>query len=119
MEHKKLTHPKKKKIKFNGETYLLTCNYTFSSANMLAIAFRCYEMGTVVGEETGGCLTAFGDVISFNLPNTQLRVNCSHKKFIHPCNDGKLHGVYPDIEIKPSFDDIQNDRDAVIEYLLK
>ena len=86
--------------------------------NMLAIAFKCYQMGLIVGEETGGVYTAFGDVVNFQLPTTKLQASSSHKKFVHPCNDGKLHGVIPDVKIVPTINDFHSGRDAAIEYIL-
>jgi hypothetical protein len=112
-----LQTPRKVANKFTGKTYLLTSHYTFSSANMLASAYKFYNMGTIIGEETGGVLTAFGDLVEIILPNTKLKAFCSHKKFVHPGADGKLHGVKPDIEIVPTQEDIQTGRDAALEYI--
>lgn len=109
--------PSKVANKFTGKTYLLTSHYTFSSANMLASAYKYYNMGTVIGEETGGVLTAFGDLIEIVLPNTKLKAYCSHKKFVHPGADRTVHGVKPDIEIIPTQIDIQSGRDAAMEYV--
>ncbi len=117
IEMKKLITPKNEPLKFRGQTYLLVGHYTFSSANMLAAAFSCYNMGTVVGEETGGVLTAFGDVIPVQLPNTKLAAGCSYKKFVHPCSDGSMHGVKPDVEIIPEPIELVMGRDLVLEYL--
>ncbi|MFZ2905834.1 MAG: S41 family peptidase [Cyclobacteriaceae bacterium] len=111
--------PKKTKNKFTGTTYLLTSHVTFSSAHALAVAFKCYEMGTILGEETGGILEPFGDLIEFKLPNTQLQGWCSHKKFVHPCSDGLLHGVKPDVEIIPSAQDMATGNDPALEYIKK
>ena len=119
IENKSLKKPKNPKYKFTGKTYLLTSHVTFSSANMLADAFKCYQMGTIVGEETGGVLTAFGDLISIKLPNTQLQAGCAYKKFTHPCADDTLHGVKPDVEIVPTLEDIQNRKDPAMEYVIK
>jgi len=117
VEMQKLQTPKNEKLKFIGSAYLLTSHYTFSSANMLANAFKCYGMGTIVGEETGGVLTAFGDIIPIELPNTKLTAWCSYKKFVHPCADDQVRGVKPDVEIIPTAEDIISGRDAVMEYV--
>jgi hypothetical protein len=117
VEMQKLQTPKNEKLKFNGSAYLLTSHYTFSSANMLANAFKCYNMGTVVGEETGGVLTAFGDIIPIELPNTKLTAWCPYKKFVHPCADDQVHGVIPDVEITTTQDDIHSGRDVALEYI--
>jgi hypothetical protein len=119
VENEGLKKPKSPRNKFNGKTFLLTSNFTFSSANMLAIAFKCYGMGTIVGKETGGVLTAFGDLIEIKLPNTQLQAFCAHKKFNHPCADGEVHGVKPDVEIIPTMQDFQSGNDPVLEYIKK
>jgi len=119
VEMKRLQTPKNEKLRFKGDSYLLTSHYTFSSANMLANTFKCYGMGTVVGEETGGVLIVFGDIIPIELPNTKLTAWCSYKKFVHPCADEQAHGVKPDVEIIPTPEDIITGRDAVMEYVKK
>lgn len=113
----KTKHPKKEELKFSGDTFLLTGHYTFSSATMLANVYKCYQMGTIVGQETGGSPSAYGDIIGFKLPNTNLDAYTSHKKFVDVCDDGQVNGVIPDIEIKPTMDDIQMGRDAAVEYI--
>lgn len=117
VEMKKLIKPKTEPLKFRGQPYLLVSHYTFSSANMLAAAFACYNMGTIVGEETGGVLEAFGDVIPIQLPNTKLAAGCSYKKFVHPCSDDTLRGVKPDVEIAAEPLELVSGRDPVMEYL--
>lgn len=119
VELSKLRTPKSIKHKFTGHVYLLTSHYTYSSANMLANAFKCYKMGTVIGEETGGVLTAFGDIIPVELPHTKLVAWCSYKKFVHPCADDRVHGVKPDVEIIHTPDDLASGRDAALEYIKK
>jgi hypothetical protein len=114
-----LIPPKKPSNKFTGKTYLLTSHLTFSSAHALASAFACYHMGTIIGEETGGVLAPFGDLIELRLPNTQLQAWCSHKKFVHPCADETLHGVKPDVEVIPTLEDFRTGKDAVLEYVKK
>jgi len=80
------TEPEDIELKFSGDTYLLTSHFTFSSANILTAAFKEYEMGVIIGEETGGVLKAFGDLIHLQLPNTNLSAYCSHKTFVHQSN---------------------------------
>ena len=100
----KIRKPKVKKAKFKGETFLLTSHYTFSSANALANSFKSYNLGTIIGEETGGVLTAYGDIIRFQLPNTKIDGYCSHKVFIHANSKNLMQGVLPDIPIHQSID---------------
>ena len=103
---------------FKGPVYLLTSPNTFSSANILADVFKCYEMGTIIGEETGGLTIAFGDLIFYTLENTGLRGNCSFKQFFHPCGKADNHGVIPDIEVIQKPKDTEKGIDTVLEYTI-
>ncbi len=118
LEEGNKTKPKNIEPKFTGDPFLLTSHYTFSSANMLAAAFKEYDMGVIIGEETGGVLKAFGDTFPLWLPNTNLYARCSYKIFVHPPYDGEVSGVIPDIEIKSSAEDIINERDVALEYVI-
>jgi hypothetical protein len=104
---------------FKGPVYLLTGPNTFSSANILADVFKCYEMGTIIGEETGGLTIAFGDLIYYLLGNTGLRGNCSYKQFFHPCGKPDNHGVIPDIEVKQIPEDPEEGKDSVLEFTIE
>ncbi len=84
-------------LRFEGDTYLLTSPFTFSSATSFAAAFKHYEVGTVVGEETGGLRESFGDLYRTQLPSTRLRLNVSHKRFISPGDDER--GITPHYEV--------------------
>lgn len=87
-------------LRFNGNIYLLTSVSTFSSASDFAQCFKYYKMGTIIGQETGGWIVCYGDVISGVLPNTQLQVGISHKLFYSiGARKDDFHGVIPDIEI--------------------
>jgi hypothetical protein len=88
-------------LKFNGNTYLLISNYTFSSAASFSWAFKYFKMGKVVGEESGGQAVSFGDIIYQQLPNTKLNFSISHKKFYQfGATDADDHGTLPDYEIE-------------------
>lgn len=117
--------PKKHQISkpfFCGNTYILIGSNTFSSATDFASVFKDYSFGTLIGEETGGLATCYGDVLSFTMPNSGLQFGVSHKYFVRPggFDDGK--GVIPDYEMKQSIDDTKNGIDTVLEftkYLIK
>ena len=87
-------------LRFSENIYLLTSHYTFSSATSFAWAFQYFNMGTVIGEETGGLVVCFGDIIPQFLPNTRMQFGTSHKKFYHyGTNDSNTHGTIPDYEV--------------------
>lgn len=108
------------KDKFKGNVYLLTSSYTFSSATDFASIFKDYKLGTIIGEETGGLATSYGDVYSFKLPNTNLDAGVSYKYFVRPSGSEDMSsGVIPDYEVSQNIDDIKTDIDTVMEYTKK
>ncbi|MCC9043733.1 hypothetical protein LNQ81_13725 [Myroides sp. M-43] len=97
---KDLVIPHLAEDRFQGKVYLLTSRRTFSSAMNLAQAFKYYKLGEIVGEETGGYLVSFGDLISINLPVTNWNFAISTKKFYTVgSKETDSHGVVPDIRI--------------------
>ena len=86
---------------FNGKIYLLTRLKTFSSASNFAQCFKHYKIGTVVGEETGGWIVAYGDKIATTLPISKLAITISQKKFYTVgATENDLHGIIPDVKVK-------------------
>jgi hypothetical protein len=64
----------------SGGTYALIGRRTFSSAAIHAAELR-NGGAIVIGEPTGGNPSSFGEVKSFQLPNSKLTLICSSKKF--------------------------------------
>lgn len=97
-------------LRYTGSTYLLTSNYTFSSAADFAWVFKYFNMGTVVGEETGGQAVCFGDIRMDYLPITKLPIGMSCKKFyVYGATDENTHGAIPHYEV---------DADQAMDYVL-
>ena len=86
---------------FTGRVTLLVDNGTFSSASGFAAMFRDYGVGRIVGYETGGLPTCFGDVFSLELDHSKLPYGVSFKRFFNPRprpGDDR-HGLRPDIAV--------------------
>ena len=82
---------------FDGKVYLLTSNYTFSSASVFSWAFKHFNMGTVIGEETGGMNVHFGDILYYKLPVSGITCYISYKRFWnYGANEQNIHGTLPD-----------------------
>lgn len=97
---KDLMKPYKNRNRYCGDIYLLTSNYTFSSAADFSWVFKFFKMGTIIGEETGGLAVCFGDVIPAILPNTKISCWTSCKKFYsYGATDNDVHGTIPDFEV--------------------
>ena len=84
---------------YDGRAYLLVDNGTFSSATDFASMFRDYERGVILGYETGGLPTCFGDVFSLTLPNSGIKFGVSYKRFYapRPKPGDDEHGLLPDV----------------------
>jgi len=87
--------------RFYGNVYVLTSNFTFSSAADFAWCFKHYNMGKIIGEETGGWGLCYGDNVYAELPNSRLAINVSCKLFYNiGATETSTHGVIPDFQVK-------------------
>lgn len=104
-------------LRYQGPVCVLIGPSTFSSAMKLANAIADFDLATLIGEETGGNPNAFGEVYLFDLPNTRLQIGVSTKRFVRANGDASYRGgVLPDIEIKPSQEDLRKGVDTVLEF---
>lgn len=93
---------RKNPLRFTGNVYLLTSINTFSSATDFAWCFKYFEMGTIVGAETGGYIVCFGDLINVSLPISGLELFISHQEFYgYGATENERHGVKPDYAVAP------------------
>ncbi|MCB2198709.1 hypothetical protein KQI63_04845 [bacterium] len=89
-------------FRFTGQIYVLIDAGTYSSATMFAATMKDYGIATLVGEETGGLASHYGEVYPFHLPETKLSFGCSSKQFMRPSGEDDGLGVVPDITIDPT-----------------
>jgi hypothetical protein len=108
----------KNPLLFNGKVYVLTSIETFSSGTQLAALIKDYRLGKIIGQETGGIPTCFGDHFDFVLPNTKTNVRVSYKWSLRPSGVDDNRGVIPDIILNPSLMDILTDKDKEMNYTL-
>lgn len=105
---------------FTGNVFVLIGNRTFSAGNWIAVVFYDNELGTVIGEPTGNAPSSFGDMITFQLPNTRFILGVSYKQFTRPdpSNDPQ-DSLYPHVLINRTRGDLINDIDPVVEYIIE
>jgi hypothetical protein len=108
----------KNPLLFNGHIYLLTGIETFSSGTQLAALIKDYHLGEIIGQETGGIPTCYGDHFDFVLPNTKTNCRVSYKWSLRPSGVDDNRGVIPEIILKPSLADILSDKDKEMDYVL-
>lgn len=107
---------KTNKLLFDGDIYVLISSYTFSSATDFAATIKDFQIGTLIGEETGGLATSYGDIYFFDLPNTHISVGVSHKRFVRPSGKDDGRGVLPDYEVSQTQEGPAKSKDAVLEF---
>lgn len=99
-DNTRLIEPLPPEKRFSGKMFLLTSHSTFSSASSFSWAFRRFDMGTVVGEETGGMNVSFGDYLRYSLPVSGLLTSVSFKRFwLYGADERNIHGTLPHYDV--------------------
>jgi hypothetical protein len=105
-------------LRFNGRKFVLIGQVTFSAANAFASAVKCFNIATLIGEETGGTTTCYGDIFRIDLPNSGLSAACSMKYFVEAGGKPDGRGVLPDYEVKQKPEDTAKGVDTVLQFTL-
>ncbi len=116
-EDSSLKTPKQNELRFKGKVYVLVSFPTFSTASGFAAVIKDFGLGTLIGEETGGLPTCFGDVFNVLLPHSRLSVGISWKYFIRPSGNSEyiLQGVMPDILVSTTNHDLLMGKNPALE----
>ncbi len=104
------------KVKSDMKVYVIIGRHTFSSAIINAMDFKEYTNVQFVGEETSGSPNHYGEVRSFQLPNSGLKVNYSTKYF--KMTESNEQTLKPDIFRLAKFADYLDGFDPAFEYVL-
>jgi len=87
--------------RFDGQLFVLTSPFTFSSAADFTQAIHHYKLGKVVGQETGGLIVSFGDIITTHLPLTNMELTISHNLYYNMgAKETDFRGVIPDHHVE-------------------
>jgi C-terminal processing protease CtpA/Prc len=106
-------------LRYEGNVFLLIGPKTTSSAMSFAAAVKHFEIGTVMGQETGGPLVCYGECVYASLPNTGLAFSVACKRFVQACGKPDGRGVIPDYEVKQTPEDTAKGVDTVLEFTLE
>ena len=107
---------------YTGRVYLLIDNDVFSSAVYFSLLIRDYQVGKIVGYETGGVPQSFGNTHSFALKNSGIECNVSDRMLYapKPRPDDDRHGVLPDIPLdRKLLAPYAKEADPALAYALK
>jgi hypothetical protein len=110
--------PRDNPLRWDGPVFALTGVNTFSSGADLAAALQDYGLATIIGEETGGLASSYGESYMSTLPHTRLRLSVSFKYFVRPSGAEDGRGVRPDVAIPGNGNDATGD-DAAIGLVLE
>ena len=106
--------PKENRLRFTGDVYLLIGPNVMSSASLFAATIKKYNIGILVGENSGGYATHYGNVVDIYLPNTGLKVTMPTS-----VNYGNSTGpIEPNRIVPQSVSDLKDNKDSVLEYVM-
>ena len=97
----------------SGRLFAFIGSGTFSSALLNAITLKRDLGAILVGEPTGGRPNGYGEVRSFNLPNSGLPVSYS-TKFFRAWLEGDPESLFPDVPAAISSTDYREGRDPAL-----
>jgi hypothetical protein len=118
---KNLSQPYPLKAKrFQGNLYVLTDGFCFSTTTHLLSVMKVNNVGTIIGEEAGGTYTCNDSGKWFELKNSGLRLRMARVSFKTTADSlPRDKGVLPDHVVKMNSGDVLAGRDVVMEYALK
>lgn len=111
--------PHKKKNVFKGKVFLLTGNHTFSGGALIAGIFKCNEIGKIIGTAPSQTTKFVADHTYVKLPNSKLDLGISFVELHLPCEQSYYQGIKPDYEIKQKPEDIENDIDTQMKFVVQ
>ncbi len=111
---------KKKGSYFKGNLYWLIGPKNASLAYYTASAARRFDLGLLVGEETGGNQQGIngGQLVFLTLPNSQIEIDFPIMGMFYT-KDAPNQGILPDVEISQTLLDFRNGIDTQKQYILE
>ena len=107
------------KTLYKGNAYLLTSGANTSLAYYTASRFRLENLGTIIGQETGGNLRGIngGTILFLRLPNSEIEVDFPIRGEFSLAEKPN-GGVKPDVEVHYEQKNIAENRDLELEQAL-
>ncbi len=108
--------PIEERYEFSGDVYLMTNRDSYSAASSFASTFQCYNMGIIIGEETGGTKIFRANSIYQRLDYSGVNLQISTTKLFTPCYTEESMGVIPNIEYSPSIFELLSGIDTQLSF---
>ncbi len=102
-KNENIVHKNKQKEQvFDGQLYVLTNIKTYSAAMDFAMLIADNDLGIIVGEPSGNLPDSYGDILSFQMPNSKLMLCVSHKRWYRVDQSKSGQPIMPDYEVESS-----------------
>ena len=92
----------KKGYAFSGNVFVITSVSSYSSAMDFAMLIQDNGIGKVVGEASGNMPASYGEIAEFLLPESQIYMQISSKKWHRVDQSKEGLQILPDIECDPN-----------------
>ncbi len=103
------------KVNKEGVLYVIIGRSTFSSAILNTLDFKSMTKAITVGEETAGMPNHYGEVRSFELPDSKIAVQYSTNYFKH--TDDDLKTITPNVRVTYNFSHYANGIDPSMQAI--
>ncbi|MEM9836180.1 MAG: S41 family peptidase [Bacteroidota bacterium] len=101
----KLRKPLAGKRFFDGPVTLLMDQNTFSAGTCFAAMFKDYEMGTIIGQESGSLANFHADgLLRMQIKDLDLVLQISNSYLVRPSGEETPQPVQPDVYLSPELD---------------
>jgi hypothetical protein len=110
------------KINYAGNVYVLTNGGTMSASASLCAVMHSAKRAVFIGEECGGgYYVCDGNVCKLVMPETKVAIGIPMRKFYASVSGYPYHdrGLIPDHEVKLTAEDLRDNRDAVMEEVMR
>ncbi len=111
--------PKRNPLRFNRNLYVLIGPNNYSSGTEFVSIIKDYNMGIIIGQETGSPANEYGNPYEFVLPNSNLWVRCATNYTIRPSGEKTIGGIQPDIYLNNLEGELENEKDIILGYTIK
>ena len=101
-----------------GDVYLLTDKRSYSASSSFAATVKCYGLGLIIGEETGGTKIFYANSIGKATPHSNLYCNVATTTKFTTCFDAPDVGIQPDLVAKPTIPQLVAQQDVALNYAL-
>jgi C-terminal processing protease CtpA/Prc len=122
-DHSNLLTQQARSNNFDGDVYIITDGFSFSTTAEFCAVARSNERAIFVGEETAGGYYGnnSGGSVSTTLPNSNIAIYVPTIKYILDVKPSTFpdRGIIPDHEVLPSITDIILNKDVQLEYAIE